>query len=145
MGVIYVIEEELFAEYKAFIKANSVFKDVVDIFPTTPQQTIKFPIIIMQEINNYDYMLGKSFDRTESVNTISYRVSIFTKPITIGSTKYQPKQVINELRGLTSKFFNNVGLNKDSDTPVDNISQDITRREMIFSGRIANWNNSLYF
>ena len=140
-----MIEEELFKEYKEFIKANSVFKDVVDIFPNTPQQIIKFPIIIMQETNNYDYMQGKSFDRTESVSTISYRVSIYTKPITIGEVKYQPKQVINELRSLTSSFFNNVGLNKDSDTPVDNISQDITRREMLFSGRIANWNNSLYF
>ena len=140
-----MIEEQLFSEYKAYIKANSTFNDVIGIYPTTPEKIIEFPTIIMQEINNVDYMQGKTFDRLESVNTISYRVSIFTKPITIGNTKYQPKQVINELRGLTSKFFNNVGLNKDSDAPIDNISQGIARREMLFSGRIANWNNSLYF
>lgn len=140
-----MIEEQLFSEYKAFIKANSTFKDVIDIFPNTPQQLIKFPTIIMREINNRDYIEGKTFDRVESVSTISYRVSIYTKPITISNTKYQPKQVINELRGLTSKFFNNVGLNKDSDAPIDNIDLSISRQEMVFSGRIANWNNSLYF
>jgi len=140
-----MIEEQLFSEYKEFMLANSTFKDILKIYPNTPQDLIKFPTIIMQEINNRDYMDGKSFDRSESVSTISYRVSLFTKPITLEGVKYQPKQVINELRGLTSKFFNNIGLNKDNDSPIDNIDVSISRQEMLFSGKIANWNNSLYF
>lgn len=140
-----MIEDELFKEYKAFMLANCNLLGDKSIFPNTPAQLIQFPTIIMREINNSDYMQGKSFDRTESVSTINYRVSIYTKPITKDGVKYQPKQVINELRALTSKFFNNVGLNKDSDSPVDNIDLSISRQEMLFSGKVASWNNSLYF
>lgn len=140
-----MIEDELFKEYKEFILENSIFKDTLKVFPNTPKSLASFPTIIMRQINESDYIQGKSTDRLEYVSRINYRVSIYTKPTIVDGTKYQPKQIINELRKLTSDFFRNIGLDKDSDRPSDNIDLSISRQEMIFSGRLASWNNSLYF
>lgn len=140
-----MIENDLFKEYKAYMLANSQYASKLKIYPTTPKDFATFPTIIMRQINESDYIQGKTTDRLENVSRINYRVSIYAKPTVIGETKYQPKQIIDELRALSSKFFNNIGLDKDSDRPVDNIDLSISRQEMIFSGRVASWNNSLYF
>jgi len=138
-----MIEEELFKEYKAFMLANSIFSSTLDIFSSTPQSIIKFPTIIMKEINNTDYTQGNSIDKLEYVSTLNYRVSIYSKQVVKDGVKYQPKQVINELRKLTQDFFRNVGLNRDVDRPVDNIDLSISRQEMTFSGHLRSWNNYL--
>lgn len=140
-----MIEDELFKEYKEYMLENSIFKDVLHIYPNTPKSYANFPTIIMRQINEADYIQGKTTDRLEYVSRINYRVSIYAKPTIIENTKYQPKQIINELRSLTSNFFRNIGLDKESDSPTDNIDLSISRQEMIFSGRLASWNNSLYF
>lgn len=142
-----MIENELFKEYKAYILANSMFASKLQnsIFNATPKQLANFPTIIMRQMNESDYMQGKTTDRLEYVSRLNYRVSIYVKPIVLNGTKYQPRQVIDELRKLTSDFFRNVGLDKDNDRPVDNIDLEISRQEMLFSGRLASWNNSLYF
>jgi len=140
-----MIENDLFKEYKAYMLAKSIFASKLDIFNATPQQLAKFPTIIMRQMNDSDYIQGKTTDRLEYVSRLNYRVSIYAKPTIIEGTKYQSRQIIDELRKLTYNFFNNVGLDKDSDRPVDNIDLSISRQEMIFSGRLASWNNSLYF
>ena len=140
-----MIEEELFKEYKAYMLGKSIFASSLDIFSATPKQIAKFPTIIMRQMNESDYIQGKTTDRLEFVSRLNYRVSIYAKPTVINGTKYQPRQIINELRKYTSDFFRNIGLDKDSDRPVDNIDLSISRQEMMFSGRLASWNNSLYF
>ena len=140
-----MIEDELFKEYKEYMLERSIFKDTLNIFPNTPKSLANFPTIIMRQINESDYIQGKTTDRLEYVSRINYRVSIYAKPTIVDGTKYQPKQIINELRQLTSDFFRNIGLDKDSDRPVDNIDLSISRQELMFSGRLASWNNSLYF
>lgn len=140
-----MIEEELFKEYKEYMLTKSIFKDTLKIFPNTPNSLIEFPTIIIREINNSDYIEGKTTDRLEYVSRLNYRVSIYTKPTIVNGTKYQPKQIINELRKHTSDFFREIGFDKDNDRPVDNIDLSISRQEIVFSGRLASWNNSLYF
>lgn len=140
-----MIEEKLFNEYKEYMLERSIFKDKLKIFPSTPSTLATFPTIIMQQINDTDYIRGKTTDRLEYVSRLNYRVSIYTKPTIVDGTKYQPKQIINELRKLTSDFFRNVGFDKDGDRPADNIDLSISRQEMTFSGRLASWNESLYF
>ena len=140
-----MIENDLFKEYKAYMQAKSIFASKLNIFNATPNSLAEFPTIIMRQMNESDYIQGKTTDRLEYVSRLNYRVSIYAKPIVISNTKYQPRQIIDELRKLTSDFFRNMGLDKDSDRPVDNIDLSISRQEMIFSGRLASWNNSLYF
>lgn len=140
-----MIEDELFKEYKAYMLAKSTFASSLGIFNATPKQIANFPTIIMRQSNESDYIQGKTTDRLEFVSRLNYRVSIYVKPTIINGTKYQPRQIINELRKYTSDFFRNIGLDKDSDRPVDNIDLSISRQEMMFSGRLASWNNSLYF
>lgn len=138
-----MVEEELFKEYKEYMLAKSTFSSVMGIFPNTPESLIKFPTIIMKEINNTDYNRGNSLNRQEYVDEIFYRVSIYAKPVTLQGVKYQPKQVINELRALTRDFFRNVGLVRDMDRPTDNIDMSISRQEMTFSGHYRNWNSRI--
>ena len=140
-----MIEDELFKEYKAYMLERSIFASSLGIFNATPKQIAKFPTIIMRESNQSDYIQGKTIDRLEYVSRLNYRVSIYAKPTIIDGTKYQPKQIINELKSLSFKFFNNIGFDRDSDRPVDNIDLSISRQEMLFSGRLTSWNNSLYF
>jgi len=161
-----MIENDLFLEYKQYMLANSKFKDTMLIVPHIPQSIAKFPTIVMSEINNSDNSIGKTTDRTESVSRLSYRVSIFVKPVTIieettypsteistevntepsvTGTKYQENQVMDELKELTYHFFNQCGFNRNSSRRTDNLDTSILRQEMIFTGRLASWNNSLYF
>ena len=151
-----MIENDLFLEYKEYMLSKSKFSDVMLIVPHTPQSLVKFPTIIMEEINNSDNRVGKTTDRIESVSRLSYRVSIYTKDVTLSEpqtepstevihTKYQENQVMDELKKLTYHFFNQVGFNRNSSRRTDNIDKSILRQEMIFTGNLASWNNSLFF
>lgn len=140
-----MIESDLFLEYKEYMLSKSKFKDLMLILPHNPQSLAKFPTIIMEEINNSDNRVGKTTDRIESVSRLSYRVSVFVKPVIVDDTKYQENQVMDEIKELTYHFFNQVGFNRNSSRRTDNIDKSILRQEMIFTGNLASWNNSLFF
>lgn len=141
-----MIETDLFLEYKEYMLNRSIFKDKLLIVPNAPKSMTKFPTIVMSEINNSDNSIGKTTDRTEYVSRLSYRVSAFVKPITIDGVKYQDRQVMDELKKLTYNFFNQIGFNRNSSRKTDNyLDLSVLRQEMIFTGTLASWNNSLYF
>lgn len=140
-----MIETELFLEYKEFMLRKSLFKDSMLIVPHTPQSLAKFPTIVMSEINNSDNPLGKTTDRIESVSKLSYRVSVYVKPVTVNGVKYQENQVMEDIKKLTYDFFNQCGFNRNSSRRTDNVDKSILRQEMIFTGNLASWNNSLFF
>ena len=152
-----MIETDLFLEYKDYMLANSKFKDELLIVPNAPKTLTRFPTIVMCELNNSDNARGKTTDRLESVSRLSYRVSVFVKPVTIEETnivdeeevtikvKYQDRQIMDELKELTYNFFNQVGFNRNSSRKTDNyLDLSVLRQEMIFSGNLASWNNSLF-
>lgn len=141
-----MIETDLFLEYKEYMLNRSIFKDKLLIVPNAPESMTKFPTIVMSEINNSDNSIGKTTDRTEYVSRLSYRVSIFVKPVIIDGVKYQDRQVMDELKKLTYNFFNQAGFNRNSSRKTDNyLDLSVLRQEMIFTGTLASWNNSLYF
>jgi len=140
-----MIENDLFLEYKEYMLSKSRFSDTLLIVPHIPNSLAKFPTIIMREINNSDNMVGKTTNRMESVSKLSYRVSIYVKPVTIDGTKYQENQIMDEMKKLTYDFFNQIGFNRNSSRRTDNIDKSILRQEMIFTGNLASWNNSLFF
>lgn len=141
----YELDDKLFSEYKNYMLERSFFKDVLKIYPNTPDAEVQFPTIIMRELNNSDYSRGKTTDRTEYVDSLTYRVSVYIKPIIIGQTKYTSKEIMNEIKKLTHNFFRNTGFERTSDRRVDNIDISVLRREMTFTAKVASWNNSLYF
>lgn len=140
-----MIENDLFLEYKEYMLSKSKFSDTLLIVPHIPNSLAKFPTIIMREINNSDNMVGKTTNRMESVSKLSYRVSIYVKPVTIDGTKYQENQIMDEMKKLTYDFFNQIGFDRNSSRRTDNIDKSILRQEMIFTGNLASWNNSLFF
>jgi hypothetical protein len=137
------IENELLKLYNEFMKANSAFADNLLIVPKTPQSFLKFPTIVFIESSNIDDIRGKSLNRQEYMDRITYTVEIYSKDIVVGNTKYASKVVLKELINLTNKFFNYVGLNRISSNREEFIDLTIDRHISIFEGKINNWNGQI--
>lgn len=142
------IESEIVKEYKQYMISNSIFGTILDekktILPDTPQSFSKFPTIIIKEANNIMFSRGKTIDRTEYIDEVTYQVDIYTKDVTVKTddeTKtYSARTVINELKDLTFKFFNQIGFNRINATRGEYIDVNVNRYIMIFDGKINNWN-----
>lgn len=137
------IENELLKLYYDFIKANSIFADVLQVVPKTPQSFLKFPTIVFIESSNVDYLGGKSLNRQEYMDRITYTIEIYSKDTIIGNTKYMSSVVIKELTRLTNKFFNNIGFNRISSNRGEYIDLTIDRHISIFEGKVNNWNGQI--
>ena len=137
------IENELLKLYNEFMKANSAFADNLLIVPKTPQSFLKFPTIVFIESSNIDDIRGKSLNRQEYMDRITYTVEVYSKDIIVGNTKYASKVVLKELINLTNKFFNYVGLNRISSNREEFIDLTIDRHISIIEGKINNWNGQI--
>lgn len=134
------IETQLLREYKEFIADNSIFGDKTKILPSTPQSFSVYPTIVFSETSNIDNIMGKTLDRTETVDNLLYQVDIYTKDIKKDSKTYAGRTVINELKDLTFKFFNDIGFIRENATRGEYIDVTVYRYTMVFSGKINNWN-----
>lgn len=142
------IETKLLKEYKDFIRTKSTFGNVAKILPSTPQSFSIYPTIVFSEISNIDYVAGKSLDRSETVDNISYQVDIYTKDVKLKSTvegqevidTYAARTVINELKDLTFKFFNDIGFIRLNATRGEYIDVTVQRYTILFSAKLNNWN-----
>ena len=143
------IETELLREYKEFMFEHSRFlNNDKSILPSTPQSFSIYPTIVFSEVNNIDAILGKSLDRMETVDNLIYQVDIYTKDITITETvdgvttkkKIAARTVINELKDLTFKFFNDIGFIRENATRSEYIDVTVSRYTIVESGKVNNWN-----
>ena len=142
------IETQLLREYKDFIYAKSIFSSEVKILPSTPQSFSVYPTIIFSEVNNVDYTLGKTLERSETVDNLSYQVDIYTKDIKIERTiegqkvvdTYAARTVVNELKDLTFKFFNNAGFERINALRGEYIDVTVQRYTMLFNAKLNSWN-----
>lgn len=142
------IESEIVREYKQYMISNSIFGTILNdkktILPDTPQSFSKFPTIVIKETNNSMYGMGKTLDRTEYVDNILYQVDIYTKDVTMkvdGELKtFAARTVINELKDLTFKFFNQIGFNRITATRGEYIDINVNRYISVFEARLNNWN-----
>lgn len=139
-----VVETELLKKYKEYLLANSTFKDVLKVVPTTPRNYVNFPVIVFRERENTDRISNLTLDRTEYVDSLLYQVDIYTKDIVLDK-KYNARDVINELRVLTSNFFRELGFVRMSDSPNDTLVAELKRRTMTFEGNISSWNGMLNY
>lgn len=137
------IEHELINMYYDFMMANSVFADNLLIVPKTPQSFSKFPTIVFVESSNVDYLRGKSLNRQEYMDRITYTVEIYSQNTIIGNTKYMSSVIIKELTQLTNKFFNRVGFSRVSSNRGEYIDLTVDRHISIYEGKINNWNGQI--
>lgn len=138
------IETELLREYKEFMFEHSRFlNNDRSILPSTPQSFSVFPTIVFSETSNVDYLLGKSTDRTETVDNLLYQVDIYTKDIKKDGKTYAGRTVINELKNLTFKFFNDIGFIRENATRGEYIDATVSRYIIVESGKINNWNGKI--
>ena len=134
------IETQLLREYKDYMIEHTTFKDLVKILPSTPQSFSIFPTIVFSEVNNVDNIFGKTLDRIETVDNLSYQVDIYTKDIIIENTTYSARTVINELKDLTFKFFNDIGFIRINALRGEYIDVTVQRYTALFNGKLNNWN-----
>lgn len=137
------IETQLLREYKDFITNKSIFGEKVKILPSTPQSFSVYPTIVFSEVNNTDYMIGKTIDRLETVDRVAYQVDIYTKDIKQDGKTYAGRTVINELKDLTFKFFNDIGFIRENATRGEYIDVTVYRYTILCTGKITNWNTSI--
>ena len=145
------IESEIVKEYKEYMIDNSIFGTILEekktILPDTPQSFSKFPTIIIKEVNNTIFSRGKTTDRTEYIDNVVYQVDIYTKDVTIEVDNtfktYSARTVINELKDLTFKFFNQIGFNRINATRGEYIDINVNRYIMVFDAKINNWNTKI--
>lgn len=137
------IETQLLREYKEYMANKSIFGELVKILPSTPQSFSIFPTIVFSEVNNTDYTLGKTLERTESVDNLSYQVDIYTRDVKLGNQTYSARTVINELKDLTFKFFNDIGFIRINALRGEYIDVTIQRYTMLFNGKLNNWNKKI--
>ena len=137
------IETQLLREYKEYVVNHTRFNELVKILPSTPQSFSVFPTIVFSEVNNVDYTLGKTLDRTESVDNLSYQVDIYTKDIKIEDKTYSARTVINELKDITFKFFNEIGFLRINALRGEYIDVTVQRYTILFNGKLNNWNKKI--
>lgn len=140
-----IAETDLLKEYKEYMSQKSTFKDVLKIVPTTPQNFIVFPVIVFRERNNVDDTNYYSLERSEYVENLLYQVDIYSKNVVLeNKEKYQARDVVNELRVLTSNFFREVGFIRTGDTPNDTLVAEVKRRTMTFEAQLTSWNKQIF-
>ena len=134
------IENDLLKLYYEFMKANSMFANNLIVVPKTPQSFLKFPTIVFVESSNIDYVGGKSLNRQEYMDRITYTVEFYSQDTIIGNTKYMSRTIVKE---LTNKFFNRIGFNRISSNRGEYIDLNIDRHISIYEGKINNWNGQI--
>lgn len=137
------IETQLLREYKSFITNKSIYGELVKVLPSTPQSFSIYPTIIFSEVNNSEYTIGTTLDRTEGIDNLSYQVDIYTKDIKLGNKIYSARTVINELKDLTFEFFKQTGFVRANALRGEYIDVTVQRYTMLFNGKLNNWNKKI--
>jgi hypothetical protein len=140
------IETELFLTYKEYMLKNSKYLATLNsncIYSKSPKSLTVFPTIVMKEYSNIDSSQYKSTDRQEFVNNLSYRIEIYTKDMIVGDEKVASKAIMNELKYLTFKFFNEVGCERTLCEPAEYLDVTVDRLIIIEKCMINSWNKQL--
>lgn len=135
------IENALFLKYKEYITKNSKFKP--NVYNDTPQTISIFPIVLFLENDNTDNILGKTTNKQEYVDSLQYKVEIYTKNMTLNKIKYPKKEITNELKYLTFKFFREMNFTRTSCNKGEYLETNVDRYIIIAECNINNWNRQI--
>jgi len=137
------LETKIIKSFSNYMLNKSIFKDTLKIVPETPQSFASFPTIVISEINNSQNIRSTTTNRYEHADNIGYRVTVYTKNVTIGNVKYQARNVRKELQLLTFNFFMDLGFVRASGTKGEYPDISVDRYDMIFSATQNNWNGKI--
>ena len=137
------IETDLFLKFKEYMLKNS--KYLPNIFPKAPQSLTNFPTIVMKEYSNVDNNEYKSTNRQEFVNSLSYRIEIYTKDQTINGKVVSSKVILNELKYLVMDFFNVYGFERTQCEYAEYLDVTVDRLIILERALINNWNKKIAY
>ena len=137
------LENRLIKKYNDYMLEKSIFRDTLKILPSTPQSFATFPTVIIGEISNIQNVNTTSTNRYEYCEDLGYRVTIYTKNITIGNKKYQARNVRKELQLLTFNFFMEYGFIRANGSKGEYPDMEIDRYDMVFRTTRNNWNGKI--
>lgn len=137
------IEIDLLKEYHSFMMKNSIFAEKMQILPDTPQSFYKSLTIIFKEADNSDNLSMLTTNRFEYGNQLTYQIDIYAKNVTIGTTEYNSRIVINEIKDLTTKFFRYYGFIRNGSTRGEYNDINVKRQTMLFSASQSSWNKKI--
>lgn len=134
-------ENKLFNLYKEYVLSKS--KYAPDIFNDIPQQLAKFPTITFIESDNRDSSNGISADRLEFVDTLQYKIDIYTKNQAKGKNLVARKVVTTELKNITIQFLRDYGFRRTSCNKAEYLDLDVDRTVIVAECDINNWNGKI--
>lgn len=134
-------ENKLYNLYKEYVLSKS--KYAPDIFNDIPQQLAKFPTITFIESDNRDYISGNSADRLEFVDTLQYKIDIYTKNQTKGNKLVARKIITSELKNITIQFLRDYGFIRTSCNKAEYLDLDVDRTVIVAECNINNWNGKI--
>lgn len=137
------IETDILLSFKKYINQKSIFRDILKVFPSSPQSFSSFPTIVVREVNNFDYEGAKTLNKMEYMDYLTYQVDIYTQDVVVNGMEYPARLVISELKKLVNDFFSNLNFTRTSSTKGDYIDITVSRHIMLFSAKLNSWNMNL--
>lgn len=134
-------ENKIYRLYKEYILKNSKFAP--NIYNDTPQQLAKFPTITFIESDNRDSNDGNSVDKYEFVDTLQYKIDIYTKNQTVVNKLVARKAITSELKNLTIKFLKDYGFRRTSCNKAEYLDIDVDRTVIVAECNINSWNGKI--
>ncbi len=135
------IENKLFLMYKDYIINAVNYK--IKILPNYPKSPLEFPTIILNEKGSIDYTNNNTVDKIEFVDSLTYRIEIYTKNMVIDGKPVASKVIMDELKGLTIEFFRKCGFQRTLCEPAEYLDVTVDRTIILEKCLTNNWNGHI--
>lgn len=135
------IEKTIFKYFKQYLIDNSQFSP--NVFNSTPKNLAVFPTVIFKETSNVQNVGSTTLDRTETVDNITDTIEIYAKDMVVGETTVSKKEIVNELKFLTFKFFQAWGFIRTQSSDADYLNYEVDRHIIIETCSLNNWNKKI--
>ena len=133
--------DDLFKDYYEYIKSHVDYQ--LNIEKKSPPEMVKFPTIILKEVNNTNVNAGTSTNRQEVVDLLTYQVDIYTKDLITNNGQIPSYEVQKQLNNLTYNFFFNRGFERTNADNWENMNIKYDRTTLLFQGRLQSWNKRI--
>ena len=128
--------EEIFKQYKDFIKENSNFDVLVE--KNYNNSPAKLPFISCVLANNTDTN-ESSIDKIEYYESFYFTINIYSNDRKVENQMVSSQVILNQLIKLTSYFFGvKLNMKKTLSKPTPNMDKGILRQTMQFQCLIGN-------
>lgn len=133
--------DELFNDYYNYMKEHSKYN--LNIEKKSPPNIVKFPTIVLKEVQNVNAIGGTSTNRQELVDLLTFQADIYTKDLIDENGEHPSLEVQKELKLLTFNFFFHRRFDRTSSDNWENNNIVYDRLTLLFQGRLQSWNKQI--